>query len=132
MIEEHFADIQSKQVPGRTLSRNQRQEVYEFLPDQVLYLKVSKISRGEREFIREFKNSARTLRIYPPRQEKELQYSDITFWSFIQQFASSFVIVMKDSEEGDEDAKNHLRRAHQFIQMLPFNYVKNRKLSISW
>jgi hypothetical protein len=39
---------------------------------------------------------------------------------------------VKHSGEGDEDANNHLRRAHQFIQMLPFNYVKNRKLSISW
>jgi hypothetical protein len=102
------------------------------LPDQLLYLKISKLSRSERAFIRDFKNSERTLRIYPPRQDKELQYSDITFWTFIQQFASTFVIVVRHSGDGDEDAKNHLRRAHQFIQMLPFKYVKNRKLSISW
>ena len=132
MIEEFFADIQSKHVPERTLSRNQRQEIYEFLPDQLLYLKVSKLSKSERAFIRDFKNSERTLRIYAPRQEKELQYSDITFWSFIQHFASTFVIVMRHSGDGDEDTKNHLRRAHQFIQMLPSNYVKNRRLSISW
>ena len=77
------------------LSKYQRQEIYEFIPANTLYTKISKLSKQERAFMIEIKNGQeRILTIFPPCIERADDY-DIDFWIYLLSFAHQFNISVK-------------------------------------
>lgn len=61
-------ESKEKILPIIRLEKFQRQEIYQFLSTKTLYCKISKLSKKERDFVRDIKhaNGQRTLVVIPP------------------------------------------------------------------
>ena len=93
---------------------NQRQEIYQFLDMNFLFLKIARLSRFERDFIAKIKASPmlrdRSLVIRAPKVDPPKHFD----MSYLSLFVENMKIMLTDSQKAEAD----LEAIHDFLTCL--------------